>query len=74
MSEPPVTIEARKLAAYVPVQVIDADARLVRCPSPGCGDTAHVEDDGRIACPTGDMINTYLADVLTDLEQRGLIP
>jgi len=51
---------------YVTVSVVGTDEQgrtLVLCPF--CHERAHIDpDDGRIACPTGDSLQTFLDDAL----------
>lgn len=69
-------MEIKKISYVAPVNVIgtDDDGRtLVMCPD--CGDTAHLADDGRLVCPTGEAIGEYLriaAAALTDAEAAWL--
>lgn len=56
-------MEIKKIGYVMPVNVIGADAQgrtLVQCPSPGCGDTAYIAEDGRLVCPTGEAIEEFL--------------
>lgn len=63
----------KKYGHIMQVNVIGTDDQgrtLVVCPSPGCGDTAYIDDDGRLVCPTGEAINEYLRPYLAILDSE----
>lgn len=69
MAEPTVTV--RKIAEYRTVQVLGTDGQgrvLVRCPGGGCGDTAHVDADGTVVCPTCTALQAALARMMAEYE------
>lgn len=82
MTEP--EIHVKKLRGIGLVNVLGTDEQgrtLVQCPSRGCGDTAYIDADGRVVCPTGEAVSAYLASVLaefapptTDAPALGIYP
>jgi len=63
-------MEVHKLTAIVPTSVLGTDEQgrtLVRCPE--CGETATVQDDGRITCSLHEAISEQLHEQL--LERLG---
>lgn len=75
MAEPESTV--KKLAHYQPVNLLGLDdqgRQQYVCPSPGCGDTAYFDEDGKGHCPTGDAIDARLVDLLGLLDPEGTVP
>lgn len=65
-----VELTVQRVSYYVQTSLLGTDEHgrtLVVCPSPGCGDTAYVDADGRIVCPTGEAISSFLAEAYDQL-------
>lgn len=64
---PPPPPVVKKIGYVMPVNVIGTDDQgrtLIQCPARGCGDTAHIAEDGRLVCPSGDAITEYLRAII----------
>lgn len=66
-------MEIRKYGHVITVTVIGVDDQgrtLVRCPARGCGESAYIDDDGRVICPTAESIAEFLSHAITIMEAR----
>jgi len=70
VNEPQIVVE--RISHVVPVVVLGEDEHgrtLIQCPARGCGDTAHIADDGQVVCPTGTELLNLLRQAGSALDQ-----